>query len=75
MSRRTRVLGTLVLTGLAVAYLVWEIHPGRTVDVLVDAEPWWFSLAVAIMVGTVPLLALRWRWLLAAKESTITCPG
>ena len=67
MSRRTRVLGTLVLTGLAVAYLVWKIDLGRTVDVLVDAEPWWFALAVAIMVGTVPLLALRWRWLLAAQ--------
>ena len=67
MSRRTRVLGTLVLTGLAVAYLVWKIDLGTTVDVLVDADPWWFALAVAIMVGTVPLMAVRWRWLLAAQ--------
>jgi glycosyltransferase 2 family protein len=66
MRRRTRVLGTLVLTGLAVAYLAWKIDLGTTADVLVDANPWWFAIAVAIMVGTVPLLAMRWRWLLAA---------
>jgi uncharacterized protein (TIRG00374 family) len=67
MSRRTRALGTLVLTGLAVAYLVWKIDLGTTADVLADADPWWFALAVAIMIGTVPLLAVRWRWLLAAQ--------
>ena len=67
MSRRTRVLGTLVLTAFAVAYLVWKIDIGTTVDVLVDADPWWFALAVGIMVGTVPLQAVRWRWLLAAQ--------
>jgi uncharacterized protein (TIRG00374 family) len=67
MTRRTRVLGTIVLTALAVAYLVWKIDLGTTVDVLVDASPWWFALAVAIMIGTVPLMALRWRWLLAAQ--------
>jgi uncharacterized protein (TIRG00374 family) len=67
MSRRTRVLGTIALTALAVAYLVWKIDLRTTVDVLVDADPWWFALAVAIMVGTVPLMAVRWRWLLAAQ--------
>jgi uncharacterized protein (TIRG00374 family) len=67
MSRRTRVVGTVVLTVLAVAYLIWKIDLGTTVDVLADADPWWFALAVAIMVGTVPLQALRWGWLLAAQ--------
>ena len=67
MSRRTRVLGTLALTGLAVAYLVWKIDIATTVDVLLDADIWWFALAVAIMLGTVPFQALRWRWLLEAQ--------
>ncbi len=67
MSRRTRVLGTLALTGGAVAYLVWKIDVGTTVDALVDANLWWFALAVAIMVGTVPFQALRWSWLLKAQ--------
>ncbi|HEY7730176.1 MAG TPA: lysylphosphatidylglycerol synthase transmembrane domain-containing protein [Gaiellaceae bacterium] len=67
MSRRVRVALTLLLTGLAVAYLVWKVDLAGTIDVLADADPWWFLLAVAIMVCTVPPMALRWRWLLAAQ--------
>lgn len=67
MSRPVRVVGTLVLTGLAVAYLAWKIDVGRTAELLRDADPWWFALAVAIMVGTALPMALRWKWLLAAR--------
>jgi uncharacterized protein (TIRG00374 family) len=67
MSRRVRVALTLLLTGLAVAYLVWKVDLAGTVDVLADVDPWWFVLAVAIMLCTVPPMALRWRWLLAAQ--------
>jgi len=66
MSRSVRVAGTLVLTTLAVAYLVWKIDLGTTLDLLGDASPGWFALAAAIMVLTVPVLALRWGWLLRA---------
>jgi glycosyltransferase 2 family protein len=66
MTRRTRQVGTLVLTVAAVAYLVWKIDLGTTLDVLADANLAWFALAVVIMAGTVPVLALRWGWLLAA---------
>ena len=58
---------TLVFTALAVAYLVWKIDLGRTLDVLADASLWWFGLAVAIMIGTALPMALRWQWLLAAQ--------
>jgi uncharacterized protein (TIRG00374 family) len=64
--RTTRIAGTLVLTGLAVAYLVWKIDLGTTIDVLRDANFAWFALAVVIMVGTVPAMAFRWSWLLRA---------
>jgi uncharacterized protein (TIRG00374 family) len=67
MSRRVRVLATLVLTGLAVAYLVWKIDLRQTIDVLADADPWWFAVAVAIMVLTVLPMAERWRWLLRSQ--------
>jgi hypothetical protein len=66
MSRRVRVLGTVVLTAAAVAYLVWKIDLGTTLDVLGDADLAWFAGAVLVMVGTVPVLAARWGWLLAA---------
>jgi glycosyltransferase 2 family protein len=67
MSRPVRVLATLVLTGLAVAYLVWKIDLHQTADVLADADPAWFALAVAIMILTVVPMAERWRWLLASQ--------
>jgi uncharacterized protein (TIRG00374 family) len=67
MRRGLRIGGTIVFTGLAVAYLVWKIDLGKTVDVLRDASLWWFALAVAIMVLTVFPMALRWQWLLAAR--------
>jgi uncharacterized protein (TIRG00374 family) len=68
LTRRTRRIGTIVLTVAAVAYLVWKIELGTTLDVLADTNLWWFALAAAIMAGTVPVLALRWGWLLAAHD-------
>ncbi|HUF00948.1 MAG TPA: lysylphosphatidylglycerol synthase transmembrane domain-containing protein [Gaiellaceae bacterium] len=68
MTRSTRVVGTLVLTGAAVAYLVWKIELDTTRDVLRDTGVGWFVLAVGIMVLTVPVLAARWGWLLDAQE-------
>ncbi|HSJ95406.1 MAG TPA: lysylphosphatidylglycerol synthase transmembrane domain-containing protein [Gaiellaceae bacterium] len=67
MSRPVRVVGTLVLTAAAIAYLVWKIELGTTVDVLRGATVGWFALAAAIMILTVPVLAVRWGWLLEAQ--------
>lgn len=67
MRRRTRVVLTLALTALAAVYVLWKIDLGGTVDVLRDADLAWFGLAVAIMVGSVVPMAVRWRWLLAAQ--------
>ena len=66
MTRRTRQVGTLVLTAEAIAYLIWKIELGTTLDVLAQTNLAWFALAVAIMIGTIPALALRWGWLLGA---------
>ncbi|MCP9485797.1 MAG: flippase-like domain-containing protein [Gaiellaceae bacterium MAG52_C11] len=67
MRRWLRPLATILFTGLATAYLVWKIDLGTTVDVLRDASPWWFALAVAIMILTTVPMALRWQWLLASQ--------
>jgi uncharacterized protein (TIRG00374 family) len=67
VKRTLRVVGTLVFTGLAVAYLVWKIDLGKTLDVLQETHVGWFVLAIAIMVLTVPPMAVRWKWLLAAQ--------
>ncbi len=66
MSRRIRVVGTIVLTAAAVAYLAWKIDASATLDALAETDLAWFALAVAIMLVTVPALALRWQLLLRA---------
>jgi uncharacterized protein (TIRG00374 family) len=68
--RQLRIVGTVVFTGLAIAYLVWKIDLGKTFDVLRHADLAWFALAIAIMVLTVLPMALRWQWLLAAQKIT-----
>jgi glycosyltransferase 2 family protein len=68
MTRRTRRVGTVVLTAAAIAYLVWQVDLGTTLDVLAETNLAWFALSVTIMVVTVPVLALRWSWLLAAHD-------
>ena len=67
MSRPVRVSATLLFTGLAVAYLIWKVDIHETAEVLADADPWWFLLAVAIMTLTVIPMAERWRRLLASQ--------
>ena len=67
MRRSVRVAATLILTGLAVGYLVWKVDIRTTADVLREAEYGWFALSVAIMVLTALPMALRWQWLLAAR--------
>jgi glycosyltransferase 2 family protein len=67
MTRRLRMVLTLLLTGLALAYLVWKVDIHQTVDTLLDASPWWFALSVGIMMGTALPMALRWQWLMRAQ--------
>ena len=67
MKRPLRIVLTLALTGLALGYLVWKVDLGKTIDTLLDASPWWFALAVAIMIGTALPMALRWQWLMRAQ--------
>jgi uncharacterized protein (TIRG00374 family) len=62
-----RVALTLLVTGLAVAYLVWKIDLETAIDVLADADLAYFALAAAIMIVTTIPMAWRWEQLLAAK--------
>jgi glycosyltransferase 2 family protein len=68
MNRRLRVVLTLLVTGLCVAYLIWKIDLGRTVRVIADADPWYLLLALALMVVTIIPMAWRWQLLLRAKD-------
>jgi glycosyltransferase 2 family protein len=66
-SRAAKVVGTLAVTGLCIAYLVWKIDLGRTTDVLAATQPTYLIGALAIFLVSVPPVAWRWRRLLAAR--------
>ena len=67
MSRGLKLVATLVVTGLATAYIVWKIDIGKTAHLLADARLQWFVAALAIMAGSVWPMAWRWQRLLAAR--------
>ena len=69
-----RLVGTVVVTAAAVAYLAWKIEVSKTLDVLAETDLGWFALSAAIMVLTVPLLAARWDRLLRAHGIEETLP-
>jgi glycosyltransferase 2 family protein len=67
VKRALRVVGTLVITGLATAYVLWKIDVHETATVIRHAKLGFLLLSIAIMGGTVPAMALRWQLLLAAR--------
>jgi glycosyltransferase 2 family protein len=67
MSRRIRVVLTLLVTALCAAYVLWKIDVGRTLELLVDVNLGYLAAAVAVMVVTTWPMAMRWQWLLDAK--------
>lgn len=66
MTRAARVLGTLLVTGLAVAYILWKVDVGEALSTIADASLGWFFLSAGIMLVTVLPMAWRWQWLLGA---------
>jgi glycosyltransferase 2 family protein len=65
--RTLRAAATLLVTGLATAYIVWKIDLRQTAHVLATASVGWWLAAFAIWVLSVWPLAWRWRYLLAAS--------
>ena len=75
MKRWLRVVGTLVVTALAVAYIVLKIDLGKTVDIIgVGERPVAIASAFLTLV-TVPPMAWRWQQLSPCAASTRVCPG
>jgi glycosyltransferase 2 family protein len=66
-SRVLRRFATLLVTGLAVAYILWKVDLGETLHVLANASIAWLLLSFAIWVLSVWPLAWRWQRLLAAS--------
>jgi uncharacterized protein (TIRG00374 family) len=65
--RVLRVAATLVLTAACVAYIVWKIDVGKTLDILRDADLGYFAASMALAVVTVGPMAWRWQLMLRAR--------
>jgi uncharacterized protein (TIRG00374 family) len=64
--RGLRALATLVVTGLATAYILWRIDLGETGHVLAHASVGWWLASLAIWVVSVWPLSWRWQKLLGS---------
>ena len=65
--RALRIAATLLVTGLATAYILWRINLGETGHVLAHASIGWWLVSCAIWVTAVWPLSWRWRKLLASS--------
>src|SRR5436305_3412265 len=67
MKRSLKIAATLLVTALAVAYIVSKVDLGKTKDIITSASvPWLFVSAVLTLV-TVPPMGWRWQRLLAVR--------
>jgi uncharacterized protein (TIRG00374 family) len=67
MRRPLRVAATLLVTALAVAYILHKFYLGKTVRILGDASVPWVVLSAALTLVTVHPMAWRWQRLLEAR--------
>ena len=65
--RAVRSAATLLVTGLAIAYILWKVDLRETAHVLANASLGWWLAACAIWIGSVWPLSWRWQRLLAAN--------
>ena len=65
--RLVRVAASLVVTGLAVFYIVWTTDLRKAFEILGNADLAWFAGALGIMVVSVVPMAWRWQLLLRAR--------
>jgi len=67
MKKALRVGGTLVVTGLAVAYILSKIDVGKTAHIIGNASVPWLALSATLTLITVPPMAWRWQQLLRVR--------
>ena len=67
ISRPVRIgLQLLVSVGI-LAYLLWQIDVGKTIDLIRSSNGWYLLAAYAIFLATTVGMAWRWGALLASK--------
>jgi len=67
MKHPYRVAGSLVVSGLAIWYILSQIDVGKTAHVVGSASLGWIALSAFLTVITVPPMAWRWQLLLEVR--------
>jgi uncharacterized protein (TIRG00374 family) len=67
MKRPLRVGATLIVSSLAVAYILHKIDLGKTAHILGSASVPWLLISAFLTLVTVPPMAWRWQRLLEAR--------
>lgn len=67
MRRAIRVVGSIVVSALALAYIFTRIDVHRTVHIIAGASAGWIVLSAALVLVTVVPMAWRWQWLLRVR--------
>jgi uncharacterized protein (TIRG00374 family) len=74
MKRAVKVVATLLVTSLAVAYILSKVDLGKTKDIIADASVPWLVVSAILTLVTVPPMAWRWQRLLEVRgvHETVT---
>jgi len=67
MKRILRLAATLLVTSLALAYILTQVHVVRTWHIVENASIPWLLLSAALTLVTVPPMGLRWKLLMRAR--------
>ncbi|MEO8289679.1 MAG: lysylphosphatidylglycerol synthase transmembrane domain-containing protein [Gaiellaceae bacterium] len=67
LSRPVRIALQVLVSAAIVAYLLWQIDVGRTVDLIGSSNGWDLLAAYVIFLATTWGMAWRWQALLASK--------
>jgi hypothetical protein len=67
MKRWLKIAATLLVTSLAVAYILSQVDLGKTKDIIASASVPWLFLSALLTVVTVPPMGWRWQQLLAVR--------
>ncbi|MGN6796567.1 MAG: lysylphosphatidylglycerol synthase transmembrane domain-containing protein [Gaiellaceae bacterium] len=67
MKRWLKVAATLLVTSLAVGYILSKVDLGKTKDIITAASVPWLLLSAALTLVTVPPMGWRWQRLLAVR--------
>lgn len=67
MKRSLKVAATLLVTSLAVAYILSKVDVGKTKDIITSASVPWLLLSAVLTLVTVPPMGWRWQQLLAVR--------